>query len=360
MSFVAELERLTPELMTRDGLPGAAIALIENATPTVVRCWGNAGKGRQQAVTRNTLFNVASISKAFTSWGIMRLVEQGRLDLDRPAENYLGGWRLPASHHDHELITTRRLLSHTAGISTEGVKGVDPSGPGYTTIDVLAGRLPGLDEYQRQYCQQWGTDPERGRDPVSVKYPPGETFHYSNLGFTVLQLLIEEVTGSAFEHFMQKEILRPLGMASASFTLPDTSNRELATAFAADGSELPTYRHVALAAAGLYCSIDDLAHFACAELNEGATVISPRSIQTLFERQCFAETMEGMDFDSALGHYRLESGDRTFVHHTGGVPGWRSVYGIVPQTGHGFCALINSDGGNQFWMELLQAWFETI
>jgi hypothetical protein len=89
-------------------------------------------------------------------------------------------------------------------------------------------------------------------------------------------------------------------------------------------------------------------------------VISAESVSTLFARQCFAETLEGLDFDSGLGHYRLEVGAHTFVMHTGGVPGWRSVYGVIPETGHGFCALINSDGGNEFWMELVQAWFESI
>ena len=109
----------------------------------------------------------------------------------------------------------------------------------------------------------------------------------------------------------------------------------------------------------MYCSIEDLARFACAELRGGQGVVSEDSIATLFERQCYAESHDGLDFDAALGHFRLALGEQTFVHHTGGVLGWRSVYGVVPQSGRGFCALINSDGGNPFWMELIRVWAES-
>ena len=360
MSFESYLDREAPVLLARDNLPGAAIALIEDASPVLVKTWGFADKSAQKLIDQDTLFNVASISKAVTSWGVMRLVDQEKISLEKPVEEYLGGWRLPASSHDHTLITIRRLLSHTAGIDTAGIKAVAPSSPDYSTTDVLAGRLPALDECQQKYCHQWDVNPEHDRDPASVRFPPGEAFHYSNLGFVMLQLMIEEVSGKPFADFMQAEILKPLEMAPASFVPPDPSNPELATSYSADGAALPFYRHVALAAAGLYCSIDKLARFACAELNAGEGVISSQAVDAMYERQCYAETMEGFDFDSGLGHYRLEVGKKTFVHHTGGVLGWRSVYGVIPQTGHGFCALINSDGGNRFWMELLQAWFDTI
>jgi CubicO group peptidase (beta-lactamase class C family) len=360
MSFASCLDQTASELLARDNLPGAAVALIEDASPTLVKTWGYADRAARRAIDSSTLFNVASISKSFTSWGIMKLVEQGQVELDRPVEDYLGQWRLPSSPYDHDLITVRRLLSHTAGLNTEGIKGVDPSSPHYSTIDVLEGHLPALDERQQQYCLQWGIDPARDRDPVSVKFPPGESFHYSNMGFILLQLLIEEVSGKPFADFMQTGILDPLGMESASFAPPEPSAPRVATAHGSDGAPLPFYRHVALAAGGLFCSIDDLARFACAELKGGEGVISRQGLANLFERQCYAETLEGFDFDTALGHYRLEVGDLTFVNHTGGVLGWRSVYGVIPQSGHGFCALINSDGGNQFWMELIQAWFESI
>jgi len=360
VNFSSYLEQKAPALLARDNLPGAAIALIENARPALVRTWGYADQSAGRPITPGTLFNVASISKAVTSWGVMKLVEQGLVKLDEPVEDYLGSWRLPASAYDHRLITIRRLLSHTAGINTEGIKAVAASCPEYSTVDVLEGRLPALDERQQAYCRKWGVDPERDRDPLSVSFRPGEAFHYSNLGFILLQLLIEQVSGRSFADFMQSEVLDPLGMASASYSPPDPSNPMLATSYGADGSALPFYRHVVLAAGGLYCSIEDLARFACAELNGGKDVISNAGLAALFARQCHAETMEGMDFDTGLGHYRLEVGDSTFVHHTGGVLGWRSVYGVIPQSGHGFCALINSDGGNEFWMELVARWAESL
>jgi len=359
MSFALQLDREVPGLLAHHHLPGAAVALIEGCENVAVKVWGQADSTAGRAVNRNTLFNVASISKSVTSWGVMKLVEQDRVRLDDPVEPYLGGWRLPLAEFDPDEVTLRRLLSHTAGIETAGIKAVAADAPPYSTLDVLEGRLPPLDERQRRYCRDWGTDPERDRDPVSIRFEPGSGFHYSNLGFTLLQLLIEAQSGTTFADFMQAEVLAPLGMATARFAPPAPSDLSVATAYAADGSTLPPYRHVALAAGGLYCSIEDLARFACAELRAGQGVISNESIATLFERQCHAESIDGLDFDAALGHFRLELGEQTVVHHTGGVPGWRSVYGVIPQSGRGFCALINSDGGNPFWMELIKAWAES-
>jgi len=359
MNFSLYLDREVPGLLARYQLPGAAIALIEGYEAVTINAWGQADSTAGRAVGPNTLFNVASISKSVTSWGVMKLVEQGRVRLDDPVEPYLGGWRLPPSEFDPAEVTVRRLLCHTAGIETAGVKAVTADAPPYSTIDVLEGRLPPLDAQQRRYCSLWGTDPERDRDPVSIRFEPGKGFHYSNLGFTLLQLLIEAQSGTAFADFMQGEILAPLGMVTARFAPPEPSDPSVATAYAADGSTLPPYRHVALAAGGMYSSIEDLARFACAELRGGQGVISDESLVTLFERQCHAEAVDGLDFDAALGHFRLELGEQIFVHHTGGVLGWRSVYGVIPQSGRGFCALINSDGGNPFWMELIKAWAES-
>ena len=360
MSFTAWMDREVPAMLATDKLPGAAIALIENSAPAVIRTWGLADQARKTPVDKNTRFNVASVSKAVTSWGVIKLAERGRIELDRPVERYLGDWRLPESAYDHDRVTVRRLLSHTAGINTEGVKGVPAAGPAFATTAVLEGRLPPLDAHQRDYCARWGFDPDRDRDPAAVRFPPGEAFHYSNLGFTLLQLLIEQVSGLPFDEFMRDEVLEPLGMRDSRFTPPEPSDPRVASGYGHDGKALPDYRHVALAAAGLYCSIGDLARFACAELQGGAGVVSPAAIDTLYERQCYAESFGDMDFDAALGHFRLEVGGHTFVHHTGGVPGWRSIYGVIPQSGHGFCALINSDGGNEFWMSLIRVWSESL
>ena len=170
MSFISYLDREAPRLMARDRLPGAAVALIENASPLAFKTWGYADESSQLAIRRDSLFNVASISKAVTSWGVMKLVDQGQIELDQPVEAYLGEWRLPPSPYDHELVTARRLLSHMAGINTEGIKAVEPSAKHYSTIDVLEGRLPALDERQRQYLSLIHIS-EPTRQPATSRMP---------------------------------------------------------------------------------------------------------------------------------------------------------------------------------------------
>jgi hypothetical protein len=80
------------------------------------------------------------------------------------------------------------------------------------------------------------------------------------------------------------------------------------------------------------------------------------SLATLFEKQVFAETIDGIDFHAALGHFLIEMPGMRLVHHSGGVSGWRSVYVVIPETRRGLCVLINSDAGNEFWIELLKEW----
>ena len=361
MSFAAQLEKQVPGMLARHGLPGAAVGLVEDGVPALFRCWGHADMLSGTPICEDTLFNVASVSKAVSSWGVMKLCERGLLELDAPVERYLQRWHLPPSQYNHDLVTARRLLSHTAGINIEGINGVLDDAP-YSTVDALAGRLPPTDDNQRAYHRESGIDPDTARAPASVKFPPGAAFHYSNAGFVILQLLIEELSGMAFPEYMQREILAPLGMDSATFVPLDASNPRFATAYRKNGGISPVYRNVAFAAGGLQCSIVDLARFAAAELEHslqmpaGRGVLLPSSLATLFEKQVFAETLDGIDFYAAPGHFLIEMPGMTLVHHTGGVSGWRSVYVVIPETRRGLCVLINSDAGNEFWIELLKEW----
>ena len=144
-----------------------------------------ADKDQGRPVRRNTQFQLASISKSVTSWGIMKLVEQGRLDLDAPVQKYLRRWQLPPSEFDLKRVTARRLLSHMAGISLPGFKGYHPRYPEPTLEQILQGEVPPLDEIQIKYARDWNEDPDfdRERVPVHVQYPPGEKVHLLRWGF---------------------------------------------------------------------------------------------------------------------------------------------------------------------------------
>ena len=146
----------------------------------------------------DTLFQAGSISKSLTAWGILHLVDEGRLLLDDPVGKYLTKWKLPNSEFNNNEVTIRRLLSHTAGLSAhKGYLGVAPG-----NILILSRSLclekDGL-------MNQW-------------KLPkPGSETIYSGGGYTILQLVMEEVTGISFDRYMEEQIMKPLGMKSSSF-----------------------------------------------------------------------------------------------------------------------------------------------
>lgn len=207
-------------------------------------------RSRTAPVSRTTQFQVASLSKWFTAVGVMRLVEQGSLDLDAPVSTYLTRWSLPASEFPAQEITLRRLLSHTAGL-TDGL-GFAGYGPEETLPD-LAGAL---------------ARPKGSRgDGVQITQgqPPGE-FAYSGGSYLIAQLVIEEVTGERFEDWMAENVLRPAGMANSSFD-PPPPGADVAVSWDVDGSEAVLYRFVATGAAGLFTTTADLARFVDAHLH---------------------------------------------------------------------------------------------
>jgi len=205
-----------------------------------------------EPVDRDTAFQVASLSKWITAWGVMALVEQGRLDLDAPVSRYLTRWALPETGFDNDGVTVRRLLSHTAGL-TDGL--------GY------AGFAPGSQAQTLEASLTQAADASPGASGrVQVGHPPGQRFKYSGGGYTLLQLLIEEVSGGTFEAYMQRAVFEPLGMNHSTFVWDETRGFKLAPSFDVDSKPTPYLRFTSLAATSLYTTVGDMTTFLQAHL----------------------------------------------------------------------------------------------
>lgn len=199
-----------------------------------------------EPVDRDTLFQVASLSKWVTAWGVMRLADEGRIDLDAPISTYLRRWRLPDGAFDETQVTARRLLSHTAGLTDGlGYGGFAPGEPVQALEDSLT--------------QASDASPDAdGR--VRVGAAPGEAFLYSGGGYALLQLVIEEVSGEPFNDYMQHAVLSPLGMTRSTFVLPEGATN-VAQSFDEQGEEEVLNNFSVPAAASLYTSAADLTRF---------------------------------------------------------------------------------------------------
>ena len=363
--FAHFLDNYVPDQLAQRNLPGASVALIEDSRIVASRHFGYADVAGKRPLQEDTLFQIASISKSLAAWGVMKLVEQGQLDLDAPVEQYLTRWQFPASNFDSKAVTARLLLMHFAGTSLSGCGGTPYDTTWYTVEDILYGRTPALDESQVAYANKWGLDPESYGKPVQLIHQPGSKFEYSGGGFTILELLVEELSGRDFTTFMSEEILQPLGMSESTFELRPEQRPRVAVPYSDALEPITLYRTNGKAAGGMYSNISELAMFACAGMTgpngepAGRGVLTPASIAEMHRPDRYAETAMDFEFFTGLGHYVVDLGDIRAIQHTGGNPGWRTVYTIVPRGKVGFVCLINSAGGNDLWMDLIGQWSAT-
>ena len=118
-AFLSHMNDRVPALIEQYQIPGCSIALLQNNKIVWLQAYGYADLDSGRILTWDTPMRVQSISKPVSAWGVMKLVEQGMIDLDAPVSQYLKSWSLPEMDYPSEAITVRRLLSHTAGLPWE-------------------------------------------------------------------------------------------------------------------------------------------------------------------------------------------------------------------------------------------------
>lgn len=297
-----------------------------------------------QLVDRNTVFQVASLSKWISAFGIMKLVEDGTLALDTPVSKYLTRWQLPSSKFNNQGVTVRRLLSHTAGLTDGlGYSGFEPG----TSVQTL----------EQSLTKAADADEESGA-VVRVGIEPGSQFIYSGGGYTLLQLLVEEVTGESFDAYMKESVFDPLGMNHSSYIWDDHANDTLAEFYNADGTRSPHYRYTALAATSLYTSLSDLelffqAHFAGRnDQPVGRNIIKPETVKMM--REPHAQAM-GIDI-WGLGTVLYAPTDNDFIigHDGKSTPPVNTAVRLNPQTGDGIIVL--ATGNSHIATKLASEW----
>jgi CubicO group peptidase (beta-lactamase class C family) len=309
-----------------------ALALLANG-----RVVGTYFASHGKPVDGQSLFQVASLSKWVTSFAVMRLVEQGRIDLDAPISRYLKRWKLPPSRFDNDAVTVRRVLSHTAGF-TDGL--------GYL------GFAPGRTPQPLAQSLTRAADAQPGADgSVRVGIQPGTQWRYSGGGYTMLQMMIEDVTGRNFNDYMRETVLAPLGMSHSTFVDPDLAR--LAQFYAIGGGKAPHYRFTALAAASLYTSVDDMTRFLQAQLPGANGVLKP---QTLAEMREPTAQIYGIPLWGLGNILYAPNGKGGFVvgHDGQNAPAINTTARIDPGTGDGIVVL--SSGNPMLAVEIGGDW----
>lgn len=301
----------------------AAFILVEKGRPV-----GEAFVSRGAPVDRDTQFQVASLSKWATAWGVMALVEQGRLDLDAPVSRYLTRWTLPPTEFDNDKVTVRRLLSHTAGLTDGlGYGGFEPGKP----IQTLEASLTRA------------ADASFGADGVTRVGREAGQWDYSGGGYTLLQLVIEEVTGRSFNDYMVETVFAPLGMRRSTYILPPEPVN-LAEFYDEDGTRAIHYRFTGLAAASLYTSAADMARLVAAHRPgpngepAGRGVLKPETLAAM--RKPHARQFGADIWGLGVVLYAPDNyGDNVIGHDGGNAPAINTTVRLNPANGDGIVIL---------------------
>jgi CubicO group peptidase (beta-lactamase class C family) len=309
-------------LIERENRGNAALVVIEDGA-----IWGEHYSTKAAPVDRNTVFATGSLSKWITAWGVMKLVEDAKLDLDRPIEDYLTRWRLPPGQFDHRAVTARRLLSHTAGL-TDGL-GFGDYLPNET--------LPTL--------EQSLTNPRASSTEaraIAVGVQPGSRFLYSGGGYLILELLIEEITGERFEAFIERTILQPVGMTRSGYHyLGDIENA--AKSYDQQGRPANFYRYAAKAASGFSASANDMAKFILAQLPMvNAKPLTQPTIDSMRNPHASLRGIEVWGLGTLL-YAPAASDDFVFGHDGANEPAINASVRVNPNTRDGIVVLVTGN-----------------
>lgn len=339
-TFVAGLDDLVESLRSDFGRFGMALAVIERGRIVGERYYGFADAERRIPMSRSTLVNVASVSKAVSAFGVMRLADRKRIGLDEPVFGRITRWRLPPSEFPVSEVTAARLLSHTAGISRHTT--------GTWTVD---DRLPTLE------AALSGDNGGYGDTRLILK--PGTKWSYSGGGYSILQMLVEEVTGKRFSEYMNSEVLPGLGIRNSWFGWPPQVERASAVYYDEFGRPVPAYRTIEEAAGAFNANAADLARFALAFSDVRDGKWRPALSKALMARMTApapaAEVGPDARFGLGLLLQRLPDG-RTIISHDGGNPGSGAFFAIHPETGNGIVVLVNRSWAGQVFFPIACEW----
>jgi CubicO group peptidase (beta-lactamase class C family) len=334
-------DKLKPitEAMKEVCIPGVSVAVIHNFELAWAKGYGIRDIEAALPVDASTLFQAASISKPVTAVAVMKLVQDGKLNLDEDINTYLKTWKLPESQLTAEnKVTLRNLLSHTAGVTVHGFPGYSPEVEIPTLVQVLNG------------------EPPANTGNIIVDMEPDAEFRYSGGGYTIVQQALIDQLQKPFEEIMAKLVLEPLGMINSFYSSSPLNEKQCINATAghkSDGSQVSYKRHIypEMAAAGLWTTAEDLAKFA---------IEVQKSLKGESNKILTKEFMEIMATPILNGQYNIglcneKIGGEWLLGHNGGNEGYSCSMMFHKEKGFGVIFMSNSDNGYKIKLPLFRS-----
>ncbi len=315
-------------------VPGVSIAVVKDGALHWAKAYGTANTETCTKVETTTLFQAASISKPLAALAVLRLAEEGQIDLEQDVNTYLKGWKLPENKFTRtQKVTPRRLLTHTAGLNVHGF-------PGYSQQDTF----PSL------------TQVLRGEGNTAAIYNdtiPGSRWSYSGGGYTILEKMVEDVSGMPFEDYLEQHILQPMNMRSSTYRqpLPEELHQTASAAYDREGNVIEGYWHnyPEKAAAGLWTTPTDLAHY----VMEIQNILKNR--EGVISRKTALDMLSRHEGDWGLGpQLRQENGSIIF-QHGGKNAGFTNNMVAFAHRGDAVIVMTNADNARGLIEEIIRA-----
>ncbi|MBW1643660.1 MAG: beta-lactamase family protein [Deltaproteobacteria bacterium] len=323
------LDSLIKAQMREYRIPGMAVTVVHEGKVLFSRLYGKAHDRKDIPLTDGSVFMAGSLTKSFTALAVTNLIHAGRISPDDDIKTYLPGFSRQSHGKQKRPITVRHLLTHTSGLP----------------IDYYA-RFTG----ERKYSD------EELLSLLSEEYlcfQPGTAVKYSNIGYKLLGMMVERVSGKSFEEYLQETVLRPVGMTGSGFSQEEVG----VTAAGHDGdrgNEVMSMIDIRdNPSSGLYTTITDMTSFlrflSAEEKPSGAFISGPGAVQSIIQNADFSiDTFyDGMHIYSTgwyLGFYDFP-GQKFVLSNSGNVNGFSSELTYVPKAKLGMAVLSNSSLG---------------
>ncbi len=320
---LALLREQIAEILADYNIPGVGLALVDREGVIWSGGVGLADRETGVEMDGDTVFRVASISKTVIALALLRLVDQGRVALDARLAEIAPEIAMANRWAQSDPVTVAHLFEHTAGFDDMRFNEMFTSDGDMSLAEVLAIN-------PRSRTSRWR---------------PGSRQSYSNPGYTVAAYVIEKVAGEPFEDYIDREILRPAGMASASFRSTPELRDRMAQGYAGNRGGPVAYRRLYHRPAGeLLASASELAQLVKLFLHRGAVAGQPLVSESSIVRMERSETnsLPIMGIEYGLGNYGDTSLPVITRGHDGGLPGFLSQYRYSAELGVGYVMLFNS------------------
>ena len=316
------IDQMVEAAMGEAGTPGLALAITTENELLYEGYYGFADLRDRTPVSRETLFQIGSISKSFTALALMHLWDEGRFDPHRPIEEYLPWWEVQSGF---EPVTGHHLLTHTAGIPAN-------------RDDIPGGRF-----------MAWAIRNQ------ATAWPPGEKYHYSNVGYQTLGVLLEELSNEAYADVIERLILEPLDMNRSNPSIELDTRTEQATGYIWAYDDRPTHRSYPLVEApfleywmgdgSIQSTATDMAAYMRMLMKKGQGPESRIVSEDAFDAFATAYTSEPLGDNDSDGYgYGMgvdQVGGHDFLAHTGGMVGLYARMEIDLEDRIGMVALVN-------------------